>query len=84
MQDGLLYWVLAPYSILEKRWVDMSSWQVLFKRVVKPPPSKAHVSEPCASTNSAIWAILQSVDLNVTESSIKLSSNLIGIISFGS
>ncbi len=50
------------------------------KRGLEPPHPKAHGPEPCASTNSAIWAILPRVDFTAR----KTRSNLIGTISFGS
>ena len=37
------------------------------KRGLEPPHPKAHGPEPCASTNSAIWAILQDVKCKLSD-----------------
>ena len=71
---------VTSYNNVEKLKKRDGLFSLVPKRGLEPPHPKAHGPEPCASTNSAIWAILLMVNFIAR----KTRSNLIGIISFGS
>ena len=51
-----------PCREFESRSLRPNVYILVPKRGLEPPHPKAHGPEPCASTNSAIWAILLKID----------------------